>query len=445
MALLNSNLNNLEEWKKSLEKNKRRTEVDLAEVERVIELARRTPGLAQYEEGLRNLSIFFASATLYYKENDPDGLAGLVAFWERYRASVIQRYTAITPTELRAADKVVGNIFDRFIRKVPTDRIVYDPKARPLVYGGEGGLGAYFTHPPGWNRPFAIINLPHTAFDHVWQWLALPHETGHDLYAAVDGLTEELSDALTIAMRKAVNDGEINIPDIEVDLSTLNIPHTINYSGADFLAMIWRAWANESQADIVGLLNCGGGTTVALQQIIGFSPTNHWFLEQDANGNIQDEPEEHPTSYVRNALNIAALRLIDDGRHSNLADELQERFERLRPATNNLVWNLDRSEIEIIHVPIAEMLKSANIAAQVLINHPLKALGDKSYSELATFTSDDQAIVNKLVPYLVEGDPTFTQTTENVEPRHALAATIFAFERNLQRAAVINKTFQHFV
>jgi hypothetical protein len=445
MALLNSTLNNPEEWKQFIEENKRRTEVDLAEVERVIELARRTPGLAHHEEGLRRLSVFFAVATQFYKQNDPDGLADLVAFWERYRAAVIQRYTGITPVELRAADGVVVNIFDRFIKKVPTDRIVYDPKAWPLVYGGEGGLGAYFTHPPGWNRPFAIINLPHAAFDNVWQWLALPHETGHDLYAAVQGLDEELSDALANAMHKAVNDGEINIPDIDVDLSPINIPHTIKYTGADFLAMIWSAWVNESQADMVGLLNCGGGATIALQQIIGFRATNSWFLSQDANGVIHDEPEEHPTSYVRNALNIAALRLIDDGCHSDLADEIQERFERLRPEANHLVWNLGGSEIEIVQVPTAEMLKSAEIAAQVLVHHPLKALGEQSYAELATFTFVDQVIVNNLVPPLLEGDPTFTQIADDVEPRHALAATVFAFEQDWQKAAVINRTFQHFV
>ena len=77
---------------------------------------------------------------------------------------------------------------------------VYDPEARPLVYGGDGGIHGYYTHTADWNRPFAIINVPHAAFDHVWQWLALPHETGHDLYASVDGLETEVTTFLAKAM-----------------------------------------------------------------------------------------------------------------------------------------------------------------------------------------------------------------------------------------------------
>ena len=167
MARLSTTLNDPTAFLNMKRKAQQRVEVDLDEVERVIELARRTPGLLHYEDALRRVSVFFQVATTHYQQNDPAGLNSLVEFWERYRASVIQRHASVTPVELRAADKVVADVFDQFLAGVPEQNLAYAKDVKPLVYGGEGGLGAYFTHPPGWNRPFAIINLPHTAFDNV--------------------------------------------------------------------------------------------------------------------------------------------------------------------------------------------------------------------------------------------------------------------------------------
>lgn len=443
MSLLNSKLNETQAWENLKNLVKKRVEVDLQEVERVIEVARKTPGLTSHEPGLQKLSIFFAVATQYYQQEYPEGLVDLLGFWERYRAAVIQRYSAITPVELRAGDKVVTNVFNRFILRVPNENVVYDREARPLVYGGEGGLYGYFTHPPGWNRPFAIINLPHAAFDNCWHWMALPHETGHDLYAAVQGLDKELGNALGERMIKAVRDREVNIPAVHRDLSALGGPN-ISYTGEEFLKKLWQGWANESQADIVGLLNCGGAAIVSLQQIIGFDTKDQWLLSQDENGNIVDEPEPHPTGYIRNALNIAALRLIDNGSHQDLANEVEQRFTRLRPTEDEIVWYLN-GKIEFARVSIRELVKSAEIAADVFCNHKLAVLGGKSYAELGTFTANEQEAVTAMIEPLSQGDPTFTQVMEGIEPRHALAATVFAFEKDFTKADIINKTFLHFV
>jgi hypothetical protein len=455
MSLLSTEYNDRDKWGWFLVQNKRRTEVDVDEVERVIELALRTPGLSRHEVGLRKLSIFCAEATQRLQEEDPDLLPLLVEMWEHYRSIVIQRYTAITPVELRAADKVVANVFETFVKKVPMQNIAYDPDVQPLVFGGAGGPHAYFTIPPVLNRPFAIINLPHAAFDNVWQWLALPHETGHDFYATVQmpsaeehdpGLTleQELTKALGNAMRDAVSSGEITIPDVKCDLSSYGVPYVIEYSGAEFLEKVWTGWTNEAQADLVGLLSCGGAALVSLQQIIGFEADDSWFLQKDK---LDDCPEVHPTPYIRNALNIAALRTIDNGNHSELADEIDTRFQALRPEVDHIVWHAGQTPIEVARVPVNEMVKSAEIAARVLLKERLTVLGGKSYEDLTTFTAIDQGKVSDLVVPLIEGNPKFTQLKKSteIEPRHALAATVFAFEQNREMADTINRTFKHFV
>ncbi len=441
MPTLDTALNDQTGWNGLLTTINRRVEVDLQEVERVIEVARRTPGLAEYGDELQKLAVFFTVATQSYMANDPGGLSGLVDFWDRYRAVVTQRYASVTPVELRAADKVVRSIFQRFLDGVPSANIAYSPDAAPLVFGGQGGLTGYFTHPPGWNRPFAIISLPHAAFDNVWQWLALAHEAGHDTYASVTGLPADVESALDARMRRAVTDNEVAIPDVDVDLNPFGVPYRIQYSGADFLAKIWTAWANESQADIVGLLSCGGAATVALQQIIGFTQTDSWEVFNEA-GTIADGPEAHPTSYIRNEFNIAALEVMHAG-HAGLARQIRRRFEALHPGQPDIVWSLGGT-VEVARVPVAEMATSAGLAAEVLINQTLPSLGSQSYRDLGFFSPQDQDIVDEVALRLAAGDPTFANT-QGATPRHALAATVFALEAGRAQADVINRTFMHFV
>ena len=87
----------------------------LLEMEQLLHLARRAPGLSKYEKSLQKLSIFFTKAFQFYRENAPGELSSLVSLWERYSAAVLQRFTGIMGVELRAADFVVANIFARFL------------------------------------------------------------------------------------------------------------------------------------------------------------------------------------------------------------------------------------------------------------------------------------------------------------------------------------------
>ena len=160
------------------------------------------------------------------------------------------------------------------------------------------------------------------------------------------------------------------------------------------------------------------------------------------NSHFEDGPEVHPTSYVRNALNIAALRLIGGG-HEAFADEIELRFRSLRPSTAHITWHLGET-IEVARVAVDEMIRSAEIAAEVLVSQTFPSLGGQSYRDLGDFTAEDQAIVDAMVSPLLDGDPTFAQA-DGATPRHALAATMLAFEKDRSRVATINRTFKHFV
>ena len=190
-------------------------------------------------------------------------------------------------------------------------------------------------------------------------------------------------------------------------------------------------------------MSCGGAALAALQRIIGFGVEDTWFLSRLSNGALHDAPEEHPTSYVRNAFNIRALRLLDES-FNGLADELDNRFHALSPASNKITWKLGQSQIIVAEVDSQEMVKSAEIAADLILNHQFASLGDKSYKQVISFDSIDQANVDLLSGPLLDGDPTFAQQA-GVEPRQALAAAMFALEMDRTKADTINHTFKHFV
>ena len=147
---------------------------------------------------------------------------------------------------------------------------------------------------------------------------------------------------------------------------------------------------------------------------------------------------------------------------NRVADEIEERFKSLRPSAENVTWYLIDArllpsqpdpdpktlslaeEYVAAEVPVKEMVKSAEIAAEAILNHKLECLGDKSYKDLISFTGADQEIVDEIAGELSSGYPTFGQV-RNATPRHALAATIFAFEQDRSNAGLINRTFKHFV
>lgn len=72
-----------------------------------------------------------------------------------------------------------------------------------------------------------------------------------------------MEEVLADVMKNMVDSGEITINDINF--------MNIHVSGKEFISYLWNAWANEAQADIVGLINCGGAAIASLQQIIGDS------------------------------------------------------------------------------------------------------------------------------------------------------------------------------
>ena len=73
-------------------------------------------------------------------------------------------------------------------------------------------------------------------------------------------------------------------------------------------------------------------------------------------------------------------------------------------------------------------------------------MGNQSYSDLCRFCSADQETVDEMARYLLEGDLMFAQVPDGKsKPRLALAATMFAFERDPTKAEQINYLFKHFV
>ncbi len=451
LSLTNPAYNTAEGFQKLRQISQLRSLPTPAQLNEVVQVARRTVGLEDVWDELELVKKDYQRVFNLYREwiQDPQRPYDLTPFayrrlmdnWYDFERMVLQRAAGVYTTELRAADRVALDIFRRFYGSnqfAPANRS-YSDNARPVTFIGPTGPDAYYTWPPNTRRPLGIVNLPDGSANNVWSWLALAHEVGHDIYASIFHLGEELEAALQSALRDAGAAGQFALADVNYD----DERYAMKLTGADFASLLWKRWANEAQADIVGLLNCGSAAAVTLQPIIGFDTEQT--MEPDLMSyDSQTQryglaPEAHPTPYLRNIFNIAALRALG---FNQQADELQTRFESLRPAATQVEFKLEFGGALVTSQPIAELEKTVAVAVPVFLARQFAALNNHSYRQIIDFSAQDQMIVDGIVDKLLGGDPLFDA---DARPRHALSATVLALEKDAAKAETIHETFVQFL
>jgi len=403
--------------------------IPLAEIELVRRLARRVPELdrlgPRVDEMLRRMYSDFWAGDL----------------WTDYRSAIVHRAVGLRAPLLRATDRLANHVTAAFTSGLGSGAsLAFDPGAYVLVGEGRGNPGDYAAWAGdgnGGTLPFALIKMPEAAFWSAQRWMAIPHEVAHALFVGVDGLAAELEDALEDRMRRAVTSGEIKPPGMAF---TLPDGRRIEHAAEDLLALVWRTWADEAQADVVGVLACGGAAVAEGQVVLGFSNQDWW--EVDAQG---DRPESHPTDFVRQWMQIAALRRM--GGHDAIADELAERLRLVGGGPKEIVffhWTSDDTAIEAYRGDIEPWLRSAELAAELLLERRMARLGDKSYSQVLRFDAADQRIADEATQELLEARTDFGRSA-NAAPRHVLAAAVWAHERDPDATATFTEILQHFL
>jgi hypothetical protein len=369
------------------------------------------PGLAECAEPLEALlaQIGEAIEATLARGRDFDEVWGLIRLRDAVGHLILDRVSEYAQDVILVADRVVRDLFQRFfdhprVRSLDT---VHADRFVPLVSLSLEGLYSFSTVPIYRSNPplsLAWVNLPHEAMTNVWLWLGLPHEVGHDIYAAVaptDGPTSAYAAHLEGAVAERVawtvmscGRGMISI----VDGPWLGLE-----GSAAFMATLWRRWCNEAHADAVGILQVGPAAATSLQEIL----MARW---------IDSVEDTRPPAAVRSRL---ATRLLARLR----VDEYNSALEQRMPLGDVVLG--DSAGTRYL-VPAALMDAVVAAVADLLLTFRNPALDHCALLDVLPFDRTDQERIEQCAAGLLDRRP----LPQGAESRHLLAGARLAYERH---------------
>jgi hypothetical protein len=297
-----------------------------------------------------------------------------------------------------AFEEVVSDLYDGFLSA--EDRRHVKPPDRgiipPLVKWGRPEFGPY-TWPVDVTSDIlemeaGIVSLaPAQARAGLLGWSALGHEVGgHDILHADNGLPEELADTVADHLRAA-------------KLNTL--------------AGYWAKRIDETASDVLGILNMGPAAGIGL---VGyFRGLDIAFGGPGKLRNAGPPGDPHPADILRGFLASSVVaRLRFDGAQEWAQVILQETQKDLVPAELILAGQKVSPE---------DARKSADIVAETIVTHRMKALEGHSLGTIQNWRNTDEKKVWAMRRVLVSGIGTIPERiTEGIYAAHLVAAGVTA-------------------
>lgn len=408
----------LADIKTLLEIEEERTQVaELDDVNRWIELALSSiPEISVYQEALLKIEEYFEEVGL---EGDD------LHLWRAYRDLFAQRFSRIYDDILEVTDVIASDLFNYFIR---------NPRLKDVKSRLSGGtipftfLGRtedyYFTYTHDTERPVAVISIPHGVISSVWNWLAIPHEIGHNIFAHFFDYEKELLEKVTRALSGH-----------RFEVHFKSFPK--HSSGKKIIRTVWRAWLDELVADTFGVLFTGPAFVMDRQEDAVRVATRYGSVNEsvwDVENNVL---EKHPVFYIRPLLGSRMLRELD---FPHLADLLDERWFNLYPdirKKGEIIWVDEKPEgsVELFSVPIDEIMRSFELILPIVLHSGMKSLNGMSISEIIHFDKLDFVIATMVAQDMIAEVNKFARF---VKPRHILAASRIAFESDPKNAEIIH-------
>ena len=389
-------------------------------------LAEATPSLANSLPLIDDVINWFAMA---FKSNaNTNEMNG---YWFDFVNMVLQRYAVLFEVELSSADKLVKNLFQRFLNSTSLKgiRMSYRYNVAPVVFLGRGGARSYYTLPPTLHRPLAIIHLPRAALNNLWRWNVLAHETGHDVFFCVDDLAREMDALVASVAVDALRAGKADYPSISTVLKVNGRLTPIEMTREQFTVSLWSKWTNELFADLFAILMCGPATVFTMQEMIGFGFVGSW--------HVVHGPDPHPLPVLRNLINLAFLRQLGFSYHAQM---LEGRMMRHNPNVRDVKWVFNGTT-EVTRIKLTQFMPMIELITKAMLNYPLQSMNNHSLREVVNFNFHDQAVVDALVDASV-GD---IIPPQGAEPRHVVAAAQLAFAFNPYQADKIHNNLINFL
>ena len=391
---------------------------ELDDVSRWIELAlSRIPVLSNYQEALCKIEEYF----------DETGLEGDdLHLWRAYRDLFAQRFSRIYDDILEVTDVIAADMFNYFVH----NPVLKNVKSRftkgtiPFTFLGRTE-DYYFTYTHDTERPVAVISIPQGRISSVWNWCAIPHEIGHNIFAHFIDFERELW-------------GKISHILSEHRFKVNRLQYPLKTTSKKIISLIMRAWLDEIMADIFGVLFTGPAFVMDRQEdamvLVGKSGDAHvssWDIEDMS-------MVRHPTAYIRPLFCTMILRELD---FQNAADALDDRWCKLHKNVRKrgeLLWVDDvppNNPVELLTIPIDEMLRIYSLFLPVILHGKMKCFGGAALTDIIHFDQLDFVISTVVAEGLLSGANEYARF---VKPRHILSASRIAFERNPGKSETIH-------
>lgn len=402
--------------------NERVVIAELDDVSRWIDLAISSiPTLAKHQKELLRIEEYFEETGL---EGDD------LHLWRAYRNLFAQRFSGVYDDILEVTDVITSDLFKYFISHIH----LKDTKSRfstatiPLTFLGRTE-DYYFTYTHDMERPIAVISIPQGRVSSIWNWLAIPHEIGHNIFEHFIDYERELWSKIKPALEKQ-----------RFKINRINFPS--NISGKQVIQIVWRFWLDELVADIFGVLFTGPAFVMSRHDDAMFAAEHSEGISTSI-WNVNDmEMSKHPVPFIRPLIGSRILSFLG---FDDIANTLNDRWLNISSrylsenpkAQDELLWiDYTHSEkVELFTIPVDELLRSFDTILHKILFGKMKCLGDMALTEIIMFDNLDNVISKVVADELSGGIDEFAKY---VKPRHLIAASRMAFEKEPELADIIH-------
>jgi hypothetical protein len=309
--------------------------------------------------------------------------------------SILQHGEGYNKAPTDAFQEVVSDLYDGFLSA--EDRRGIKPPdltiIAPLVKWGNPESGPY-TWPADATIEFgvktAIVNLPPAnAEQGIFAWAAIGHETaGHDIIHADRGLLQELGDCLFYALQ--------------------------DENAVSILPDYWASRIDETASDVLGILNMGPATGIAL---VGyFRALNAAYAGKAVLRNVGPDDDPHPADILRGYVAASVVRLLNFGKADKWATAIEAETDK-----DLTIIQLGSSNNEITSY---EAKRSASIVASCLVQTKMKCLDNHAFGEIQNWHDSDEEIVKNIRSILRATDQMPEVYDKEVYAAHVVAAAI---------------------
>lgn len=296
----------------------------------------------------------------------------------------------------------------------------------PATLPARGPIGAH------------AIEVPMDERNIITLMLALyAHEFRHDIFHDVEGLEDELRDAVAAAIARAHKGGEFKFSSDTVTFRGQKIK-TI-----DMLVKLFADTIGEVDADISGgvLLT---GPAFLYNMILSFSAFNarrrgventphllrsgsyYEVSKDEESGDTTLDFLPHPPDYIRAYIVAAALDEIGFVKEADQCRALADQAVRVVPEF--ITWgDVEGKSKSVIKLSAADIKQVAPVVARALIRTPLKSLGGLTTEQVINWNSHRQEKVDRLAHILMEGKSELPGDIGDVYATYVAAAATLAY------------------